>query len=363
VKLLVLGGTRFLGRHVVDAALARGHAVTLFTRGRMANPWHDRVVALTGDRDPRVGEGLSALAGGSWDAVVDTSGYVPRIVGASADALASRVARYLFVSSVSVYADSSTPGVDESAPVATLDDPATEEILKHYGALKAACEAALTERFGARATHVRPGLIVGPFDATDRFGYWVARFIHPQLLGERAERAVVPAPPAQPMQVVDARDLAAWILDLVERDVGGTFNAVSPAGQWTLGDLVDALIAAAPSPPAPAWIDDATLLAHGVEPWVGLPLWLPASEPDAAGFMAVDTRRARATGLATRPLGETVADTAAWIALRDNAGAWKHVLTADAERKILAEVTPAPGPPAAMRSCPSPSPGRTTSSR
>ncbi len=336
MKLVVLGGTRFLGRHFVDAALARGHAVTLFTRGRNANPWGDRVVALTGDRDPRVGAGLAALAGASWDAVVDTSGYVPRVVGASADVLASRVARYLFVSSVSVYADTSRPGLDERAPVATLDDPATEEILKHYGGLKAACEAAVTERFGERATHVRPGLIVGPFDSTDRFGYWVARFVHPHLLGERAERVVVPAPPGQPMQVIDARDLAAWMLDLVERDVGGTFNAVSPAGQWTLGDLVETLVAAAPSPPAPVWVDDATLLAHGVEPWVGLPLWLPASEPDSAGFMAIDTRKAMSTGLVTRPLAATVADTAAWLAQRDNADAWKHVLTAAKEREILA---------------------------
>jgi 2'-hydroxyisoflavone reductase len=336
VKLLILGGTRFLGRHVVDAALARGHAVTLFTRGRNANHWGERVVALTGDRDPRVGDGLAALAGKAWDAVVDTSGYVPRVVGASADILASRVARYLFVSSVSVYAESSKPGVDETARVAMLDDPATEEILKHYGALKAACEAALTARFGARATHVRPGLIVGPFDLTDRFGYWVARFVHPRLLGERAERAVVPAPPDSAIQVVDARDLAAWMIELVERDAGGTFNAVSPAGQWTMSDLVDALIGAALSPPTPIWIEDATLLAHCVEPWVGLPLWLPASEPDSAGFMAVDTRKAMAAGLATRPLAQTIADTAAWLAQRDNATAWKHVLTAAKEREILA---------------------------
>jgi 2'-hydroxyisoflavone reductase len=295
----------------------RPRSDVVHARGRNANPWGDRVVALTGDRDPRVGAGLAALAEKSWDAVVDTSGYVPRVVGAAADVLASRVARYLFVSSVSVYSDTSRPGQDEGAAVATLDDPAAEEILKHYGALKAACEAAVTARFGERATHVRPGLIVGPFDSTDRFGYWVARFMHPRLLGERADRVVVPAPPGQPMQVIDARDLATWMLDLVERDVGGTFNAVSPAGQWTFGDLVEALVAAAPSPPVPMWVDDATLLAHGVEPWVGLPLWLPASEPDSGGFMAIDTRKAMSTGLVTRPLSATVADTAAWLALRD----------------------------------------------
>jgi nucleoside-diphosphate-sugar epimerase len=335
MKLLVLGGTRFLGRHFVDAALVRGHAVTLFTRGRGVHPWDGRVVALTGDRDPRVGEGLAVLALPRWDAVVDTSGYVPRVVGASADLLAERVQRYLFVSSVSVYADSSKPGLDEDASVATLADPATEDVLPHYGALKAACEAAVTARFGDRATHVRPGLIVGPFDSSDRFGYWVARFVHPRLLGDRGARAVVPASRIAPIQIVDARDLAAWMLDLLERDVGGTYNAVSPRGRWTMGDLVDTLTAVAPSPPVPVWTADATLLAHGVEPWMGLPLWLPSTEPDSAGFMSVDTGKAVATGLETRPLADTVRDTASWLAQRDNAGAWKHVLTAQKEREIL----------------------------
>ena len=336
MKLLVLGGTRFLGRHVVDAALARGHAVTVFTRGRLPVPWGTRVTALAGDRDPRVGAGLAALGDGAWDAVVDTSGYVPRIVGAAAELLAPRVGRYLFVSSVSVYADASQPGIDEAAPVATLADPATEDVLPNYGALKAACEATVAAHFGARATQVRPGLIVGPFDGTDRFGYWVARFCAPTLLGDRANRAVVPAPGAQPVQVIDARDLAAWMVDLAERDVAGTFNAVSPAGQWSMGALVDALTAAATAPPAPAWVDDAPLLRHGVEPWVGLPLWLPATEPDHNGFMAVDGARAKSAGLATRPLAETIADTAAWLSQRDNAGAWQHVLSAQKEREILA---------------------------
>ena len=338
MNLLILGGTRFLGRHLVDLALARGHDVTIFTRGRTPVPWRERVVALTGDRDPKIAPGLAALDGASFDAVVDCSGYVPRVVEASARLLASRVARYLFVSSLSVYADVSRPGLDESTPVAVLVDPATEDILPNYGALKAACESAVGRLLGTRATQVRPGLIVGPFDATDRFGYWVARFVHPGLLGERAGRAVVPAPPERPLQFIDARDLAAFILDLAERDVPGTFNACSPRGQWTMGSLVDTLRAAAPSAPAPAWIDEATLVAEGVAPWVGLPLWLPPSEPDSAGFMDMDCSRAQGAGLRTRPLSETVADTAAWLASRDNAGAWKQVLGAAAERHILERV-------------------------
>src|SRR6185369_3674788 len=159
-----------------------------------------------------------------------------------------RVRRYLFVSSISVFTDASRPGLTEKDPVGALEDPASEEIGKHYGPLKAACERVVTEVYGPRALNVRPGLIVGPHDATDRFGYWVARFVHPHLLGDRPPDAVVPAPPAAPIQVIDARDLAAWMLDLCERDAGGTFNAVSPAGTWTMGAFVDTLGAASQAP-------------------------------------------------------------------------------------------------------------------
>ena len=335
MRLLVLGGTRFLGRHLVDAALARGDDVTIFTRGRLPVPWRGCVTALVGDRDPRVAPGLAALEGGTWDAAIDCSGYVPRVVEAGARMLAARVSRYVFVSSMSVYAKTDRPGMDERTPVAQLADPGTEQVMEHYGALKAACEAVLEPVFATRATQVRPGLIVGPYDGTDRFGYWVARFVHPRLLGARAARAAVPAPPARAVQFVDARDLAAWTLDLAARDVGGTFNACSPAWQWRMRHLVDALVAASPSPPTPAWIDDDRLVAHGVAPWVGLPLWLPPGEPDSAGFMTMDCSRARDAGLSIRPLAQTISDTADWLAARDNAGAWKAALTADAERALV----------------------------
>jgi 2'-hydroxyisoflavone reductase len=338
VRLLVLGGTRFLGRHLVEAALARGDDVTIFSRGRTSVPWAPkRLTALAGDRDPRVAPGLKALEAGTWDAVVDCSGYVPRVVEAGARVLAPRVGRYVFVSSMSVYAKTERPGMDETTPLATLADPATEAITgETYGALKAGCEATVERVFGARATNVRPGLIVGPFDATDRFGYWVARFVHPHLLGDRPARAVVPAPPERPVQFIDARDLATWLHDIAGRDLPGAFNACSPAWQWRMSTLVQALRSAASSPPRPAWIDDEQLVAHGVTPWTGLPLWLPPSEPDSGGFMTMDCSRAAHAGLATRPLVDTVRDTADWLAARDNAGAWKEVLTADAERAILA---------------------------
>ena len=338
MRLLLLGGTRFLGRHVAEAALARGHDATLFTRGRTPQPFGDRVHTLVGDRDPRVAPGLAALEGGDWDAVIDTSGYVPRVVSASAMLLAPRVRRYVFVSSLSVIARPDRPGLDESAPVATLDDPATEDVLPNYGGLKAACEAVVRDAYGDRATIVRPGLIVGPHDATDRFAYWVARFVHPRLLGDRAPRAVVPAPRERPVQFVDARDLAAWLLDLCERDIGGTYNACSPAGLWTMGDLSDACVAASADPPVSTWVDEKTLHDFHVEPWTGLPLWIPSTDADAAGFMSVDCDRAHAAGLVARPLDETVRDTAAWLAARDNAGAWEHVLSGSREQLLLSAI-------------------------
>jgi nucleoside-diphosphate-sugar epimerase len=338
MRLLVLGGTRFLGRHVVDGALARGHDVTIFTRGRTPSPWAHAVTRLEGDRDPAVAPGLVALSTGAWDAVIDTSGYLPRCVRASAAALAGRVARYLFVSSMSVYADASRPGQDETAPVAELDDPASEDVPAHYGALKAACEDVVRAAFGDRAFVVRPGLIVGPHDPTDRFAYWVARFRHPELLGERGTKAVVPAPPGRPVQFIDARDLAEWMLDLVAAGIAGTFNACSPPDLWTMGSLIDALsrhAGASASAPMPVWVDEATLIARGVEPWTELPLWIPEADPESTGFMEFDCAKAIAHGLAIRPLEATLDDTAAWLVTRDNTAAWRGTLSAAKERELL----------------------------
>jgi 2'-hydroxyisoflavone reductase len=337
MKLLLLGGTQFLGRHVVEIALARGHSVTVFTRGRRVLPEAvaAAVTRLVGDRDPGVAPGLQALANGAWDAVIDTSGYVPRVVDASASRLAARTSRYLFVSSISVYAKLDRPGLDETASLAALERADSEDVAKDYGALKASCEAVVARAFGARATIVRPGLIVGPYDPTDRFGYWPARFVHPRVLGDRGPHAVVPAPPASPLQFIDARDLAAFILDLVERDVAGTFNATSPPDHWTFRDVVEGSMQAAASPPQPVWVPERTLLDFHVEPWTGLPLWIPTTEPDTAGFQRVSTRRAQEAGLRMRPLSRIIADTAAWLAARPNEGAWKHVLSDSRERQIV----------------------------
>jgi 2'-hydroxyisoflavone reductase len=340
MKLLVLGGTRFLGRHLVDAAIEAGHDVTIFTRGVTPSPWTAApVTQLVGDRDPRKGQGLAALEVGEWDAAVDLSGYVPRCVGASARALATRVGHYAFVSSMSVYADSSRPDLDEATPLATLEDPASEDIMAHYGALKARCEDEVRAAFGEHALIVRPGLIVGPHDPTDRFAYWVARFLLPERLGAHPQEAVVPAPPSRPVQFIDARDLASWLLDAVVARTSGTFNACSPPRMWTMGALVDALAArsgAGAKPVAPRWIDEAKLVEQGVTPWTELPLWIPATDAESRGFMEFSCARAFAQGLQVRPLAQTIDDTAAWLATRDEVNAWRNVLSADKERALLA---------------------------
>jgi 2'-hydroxyisoflavone reductase len=336
MKLLVLGGTRFLGRHLVDLALARGDAVTVFTRGRQPNHWPGRVTALTGNRDQAASPGLRALEEGTWDAVVDTSGYVPRVVRQSVELLAPRAGRYLFVSSISVFTDASRPGLTEKDPVGALEDPDTEEIGKHYGPLKAACERVVTGVYGHRALNVRPGLIVGPHDPTDRFGYWAARFVHPALLGDSEPDAVVPNPPSRPIQLIDARDLAAFMLELLDKGLDGTYNATSPAGQWTMGAMIDALReVGGAAAPAPRWVDEEILMEKKVDPWIGLPLWIPLSYADEAGFMQIDCTKAERAGLRTRPLVDTIRDTARWLAVRPNADAWKDVMSADREREVL----------------------------
>ncbi len=319
MKLLVLGGTKFLGRHAVDAALADGHDVTIFTRGRTNPELFPEVEHLQGDRDGA----LDALRNGSWDGVIDTSGYVPRIVRQSAELLHDRVERYVFVSSISVYSDFSAP-VGEQSPVAELEDPATEEIMEHYGALKAACERVVAEAYGDRSARVRAGLIVGPYDPTDRFTYWPRRIA-------RAGKVLGPGDPGAPVQFVDARDLAAWLVRLALAGPGGTFNATGPAQPLTFVELLERARAAIGSDADIVWVDDERLLGAGVEPWSELPLWLPGSE--YAGMARADISSALAAGLTFRPVEETVADTLAWDRTVDGD---RPTLAHDKEQEILA---------------------------
>ncbi len=298
MKLLVLGGTKFLGRHAVEHALAEGHAVTTFTRGQTNPELFPEAEHLHGDRDG----GLDSLRGRDWDGVVDTSGYVPRIVRQSAELLRDAVERYVFVSSISVYDDFSEP-VTESTPVAQLDDPASESIEEHYGALKAACERVVEEVYGERSARVRAGLIVGPHDPTDRFTYW------PRRIAAGGD-VLAPGDPRAPVQFVDARDLARWLVQLALDGPGGTFNATGPAEPLTLGELLDRARKAIGSDANAHWVDEQLVLDAGVQPWTELPLWLPGE--DYAGMARADISGALAAGLRFRPVEETVVDTLAW---------------------------------------------------
>ena len=316
MKLLVLGGTKFLGRHVVEAALARGDEVTIFTRGQTNPDLFPEVEKLRGDRDGNLG----ALEGRTWDAVIDPSCYVPRVARMSGELLRDAVDRYVFVSTVSVYGDFSKP-IDESTPLAELEDPATEEVMEHYGALKAACERVFDELYGDRVTHVRAGLIVGPHDPTDRFTYW------PRRLAEGGD-VLAPGDPDAPVQFVDARDLAAFMLLLAERGPGGPINSTGPAQKLTMRELFERM----DGDFTLHWVADQTLLDAGVEPWMQLPLWMPGEE--WAGLLEVDVSKALAAGLTFRPVEETSRDTLAWSL---EAGEQRETLSRERERELLAQ--------------------------
>lgn len=331
MRILVLGGTLFLGRHCVDAARARGHRVTIFNRGTRRGLWPD-VEERVGDRDGALDGGLDALGDERWDAVIDPSGYVPRLVGASARRLADRVGHYTFVSSVSVYRDLAVAGLDERSPVLAVDDEANEDVAAHYGALKALCERAAEAAMPGRVLNVRAGLLVGPFDPSGRFTYWVRRV-------PRGGEVLAPGSPDRAVQFVDARDVAEWIVAMAESRGAGTFNATGPASPTTMGDVLDACR----DPAGDArftWVDDRFLAAEEVAPFTELPLWLP---PSAAGLLAVDVAKASAAGLRTRPLADTIADTTRWLrgaaeaapATLASGGSTKAGLDPDRERALL----------------------------
>jgi 2'-hydroxyisoflavone reductase len=304
VRLLVLGGTVFLGRHVVEAALARGDEVTLLNRGRHGVELYPEAERLVGDRD---GD-LSALAGREWDAVVDTCGYFPRQIRASAEALAGRVRHYTFVSTGSVYVDHSTVGTTEEAPVHRPEPEAPEELgsPEAYGGFKALSEEAAEAALPGRVLSVRAGLIVGPYDPTNRFTYWVTRLA-------RGGEVLAPEPRSQPVQFVHARDLADWLLDAADRGVSGVLNATGPAEPLTLGETLERIRAGIGSSAELVWADERFLVDAGVEPFQELPLWLaPTVDPDWAGFFGLEISRARAAGLRFRPLEDTARDTLSW---------------------------------------------------
>jgi len=301
LKLLILGGTAFLGPACVEAAQARGHTLTLFNRGRTNPHLFPELEKLRGDRN----DDLEALKDHRWDAVIDTSGYVPRHVTQSAELLAPSVDHYVFVSTISVYEDYTTIGMDETAPVGTLDDPATEKITgQTYGPLKALCEQAAETAMPGRVTNIRPGLIVGPRDRSDRFTYWPVRV-------GRGGEVLAPGAPDDLVQFIDVRDLAEFIIHALEQRLAGVYNCDSPASAGTIGGLLTSCREVTDSSAQFTWCDAEFLAEQEVAPWSDMPCWLPAQD-DYIGFGQVSVEKARAAGLGQRPLATTVSDTVTW---------------------------------------------------
>jgi 2'-hydroxyisoflavone reductase len=331
MKLLILGGTQFVGRHMVERAIARGHEVTLFNRGSK-NPFPN-LETVIGDRDPQIGDGMGALeravnAGRSWDAVIDVNGYVPRIVRASGELLKRAIKRYVFISSISVYTSISEPGADENASVIELEDDTTEDIGPNYGGLKILCERVVEELFSSQALIVRPGLVVGPFDLTDRFTYWPVRVA-------KGGEIIAPDVPEAPMQFIDARDLADFTLHATESNTGGIFHATSPV--ITMQSILEACITVTGSNANIQYLEGQFLLEQNVNPWMGpnsLPLWL-GNDPAEAGFAQLNVNKALEAGLKIRALEETIRDTLEWAQSRGSDHEWKSGLSAERETELF----------------------------
>lgn len=333
LKILVLGGTAFLGPSVIHDARARGHEITLFNRGRTNADMFPDLERLVGDRDGQ----LDALRGRQWDVCLDNSGYIPRMVKDSAELLAPNIGQYIFISSISVFADFSQRGLNETSPVAVITDEQVAAAKtqgdvtgENYGALKALCEQAAQEACPGRACIIRPGLIVGPMDRTDRFTYWPVRVA-------RGGEVLAPGTPGDVTQVMDVRDLAEFVVRCCEEGTMGVFNATSTAGELTMGELLDSCKRVSGSDATFTWADAAWLEQKGVAAWSDMPVWVPL-EGSEAGHPYVDVSRAVAAGLRFRPISETVRGTLDWWATvpqerRD--APMKAGITAEREQELL----------------------------
>lgn len=327
MRILVLGGTRFLGPAFVESAITEGHTITLFNRGQTDPDLFPDIETLTGDRE----EDLRVLEDRRWDAVVDTSGYLPRIVRRSVEFLRDAVDLYLFVSTVSVYDDFSRPGMDESGRVGRLADEDEEEVTGDtYGPLKALCERIVRDRMPERSLIIRPGLIVGPHDPTDRFTYWPYRIA-------QGGRVLAPGNPDRPIQFIDVRDLADWMLRMVVSRATGTFNAVGPHpdSPVTMGDYLKTCKALGNPDAELVWVEEDFLLEHEVAPWTELPLWLPESDPQYSGFSSISSKKAIDAGLKFRRPADTLRDTLSWVSSRPADYHWKAGLHPDREVELL----------------------------
>lgn len=321
MKLLILGGTIFYGRHVTEEALRRGYDVTLFTRGMHDTSPFEGATKLVGERDGN----LEAIANGEWDAVLDTCGYVPRVVRQSAELLKDRVNTYAFVSSVSVFSEDQEGPINEDSKTEKLKDETVEVVDgETYGGLKFLCEEVVREVFGDRALVIRPGLIVGPYDSSDRFTYWPWRM-------HKGGDVLIPDRPDQAVQFIDARDLAHWTLDMFERQQAGTYNAIGPLEPYRMGDVFERMRAQV-GPDAklvPVSLD--FLEKEGVKGWTELPLLQGESDV----HMRVDVAKAVQAGLKFRSLEDTARDTLQFALSRGVDHPWRNGLPADKEQRVL----------------------------
>jgi 2'-hydroxyisoflavone reductase len=329
MKMLIIGGTKFLGRHLVDSALARGHTVTLFNRGKTNPGLFPSVETIIGDRE----FDIAKLAGREWDAVIDVAGYVPRIVRLSASGLERSVGRYVFISSISVYPEALLKkiGIAESDAVGKLEDESVEEITgETYGPLKALCEKTVMDLYGKHGLVIRPGLIVGPHDPTDRFTYWPVRVA-------RGGDVLAPERPSVPVQIVDVRDLSGFIVKMIETNASGIYNATGPDHELTFGAMLDTCKAVSASDARFHWASAEFLKAHSVAEWSDIPVWVPDNE-ESQGFSRVDVSKAIRAGLNFRPLEETVRDTLDWANTRPADHEWRAGLKPEREQELLQQL-------------------------
>ena len=341
LRILILGGTGFIGPHQVNYALARGHQVTLFNRGREPNPWPGKVEALTGDRNT---SDLKSLAGRDWDVCIDNPTTLPKWVRDAGEALHGHVGHYIFVSTISVYAANAKPGADESAPLAPYKgaDPMAETQktvvdsgFELYGPLKVLSEAEARRQFPGHVTVVRPGLICGPGDETDRFTYWPVRLA-------RGGKVLAPGDGSDPVQIIDARDLAEWSIRLAETRKAGVFNATGPAQGLTMRSLLERTGTAVGSNAQLVWAPTAFLEAHKVQPWSDMPVFIPA-QGETAGFHRRSVARAIAAGLTFRPVEDTASGALAWFRSQkpERQAKLRAGLTPEREAELLAALHPA----------------------
>ena len=324
LKILILGGTGFIGPHQVEAALGRGHQVSIFNRGQTAPDMFPYIENLTGDRD----NDLQALKGRKWDAVIDNSGFIPRWVRQTAELLQGNVGQYVYMSSISIYADNSVIGQSEEGRLLKLEDPNTEEASnQNYGGMKALSEEYVRASFPQRATLARAGLIVGPGDPTDRFTYWPVRL-------HRGGETLAPGTPQDPIQCIDVRDLARWTIEAIERGHYGAYNLTGPYQQLTMGRFLETVRTTTHTDAKLTWVSSDFLAQEKVTPWTDLPLWVPP-DSEMKGFVQVDIKKAVEANLSFRPMAETVQDSLAWHRTLSGGAALKAGLSPEREAELL----------------------------